>query len=289
MTNSESIFQFGNNAYGKPATALNILRESIMGRELFDYAFKEYCRRWAFKHPTPEDFFRTMEDASGVDLDWFWRGWFYGVDHCDMALESVKLFQLNTHNPTVEKAKDQAKKDQSPQDISLLRDKEEGLPVQVDGDPDMRDFYTTYNPNKPTLLDQKDYEAYLKTLSENERKLLESNSYYYELTFKNVGGLVMPIFIRFVFEDGTDRLVRIPAEIWKMSETTVSKVFAFEKPVGSIVLDPYLETADVDLNNNNWPPQIQPTRFELFKQQQGWKQENPMQRAIKEKEMDSKK
>lgn len=289
MTNSESIFQFGNNAYGKPATALNILRESIMGRELFDYAFKEYCRRWAFKHPTPEDFFRTMEDASGVDLDWFWRGWFYGVDHCDMALESVKLFQLNTHNPTVEKAKDQAKKDQSPQDISLLRDKEEGVPVQVEGDPDMRDFYTTYNPNKPTLLDQKDYEAYLKTLSENERKLLESNSYYYELTFKNVGGLVMPIFIRFVFEDGTDRLVRIPGEIWKMSETTVSKVFSFEKPVASIVLDPYLETADVDLSNNNWPPQIQPTRFELFKQQQGWKQENPMQRALKEKEMDSKK
>jgi hypothetical protein len=289
MTNSESIYQFGNNAYGKPATALNILRESIMGRELFDYAFKEYCRRWAFKHPTPEDFFRTMEDASGVDLDWFWRGWFYGVDHCDMALESVKLFQLNSHNPTVEKAKDQAKKDQSPEDISILRDKEEGLPVQVDTDPDMRDFYTTYDPNKPTLLDAKDYDAYLKSLSEQERQLLKSNPYFYELTFRNAGGLVMPLFIRFVFEDGTDKMVRIPAEIWKMSEPTVSKIFSFDKPVASIVLDPYLETADVDLNNNCWPAKVQPSRFELFKQQQNWKQENPMQRAAKLKEMEDKK
>jgi hypothetical protein len=289
MTNSESIFQFGNNAYGKPATALNILRESVMGRELFDYAFKEYCRRWAFKHPTPEDFFRTMEDASGVDLDWFWRGWFYGVDHCDMALESVKVFALNTHDPMVEKAKDQNKKDTSPQDISLMRDKEEGLPVQVDLDPDVRDFYTTYNPHKPTLMDQKEYENYLQSLSENERKLLQSNPYFYELTFKNVGGLVMPLFIRFVFEDGTEKLVRIPAEIWKMSESTVTKVFSFEKPVGSIILDPYLETADVDLNNNAWPPQNQPTRFELFKQQNGYKQDNPMQRAAKEKEMGGKK
>ena len=289
MTNSESIYQFGNNAYGKPATALNILRESIMGRELFDYAFKEYCRRWAFKHPTPEDFFRTMEDASGVDLDWFWRGWFYGVDHCDMALESVKLFQLNSHNPTVEKAKDQAKKDQSPEDISILRDKEEGLPVQVDTDPDMRDFYTTYDPNKPTLLDTKDYDAYLKSLSEQERQLLKSNPYFYELTFRNAGGLVMPLFIRFVFEDGTDKMVRIPAEIWKMSEPTVSKIFSFDKPVASIVLDPYLETADVDLNNNCWPAKVQPSRFELFKQQQNWKQENPMQRAAKLKEMEDKK
>ncbi len=289
MTNSESIYQFGNNAYGKPATALNILRESIMGRELFDYAFKEYCRRWAFKHPTPEDFFRTMEDASGVDLDWFWRGWFYGVDHCDMALESVKLFQLNSHNPTVEKAKDQAKKDQSPEDISILRDKEEGLPVQVDTDPDMRDFYTTYDPNTPTLLDTKDYDAYLKSLSEQERQLLKSNPYFYELTFRNAGGLVMPLFIRFVFEDGTDKMVRIPAEIWKMSEPTVSKIFSFDKPVASIVLDPYLETADVDLNNNCWPAKVQPSRFELFKQQQNWKQENPMQRAAKLKEMEDKK
>ena len=95
MTNSENIIGFGPNAYTKPATGLNILRETIMGRELFDYAFKEYARRWAFKHPEPADFFRTMEDASGEDLDWFWRGWFYGTDACDISLDTVKYYKAN--------------------------------------------------------------------------------------------------------------------------------------------------------------------------------------------------
>jgi hypothetical protein len=284
MTNSESVYQFGNNAYGKPATALNVLRETVMGRELFDYAFKEYCKRWAFKHPTPDDFFRTMEDASGVDLDWFWRGWFYGVDHCDMALESVKLFRLNTHDPVVEKQLDKNKKMEAPTDISILRDIEEKLPVQIDLDPDVRDFYTEYDPFKPTKSDSKEYDAYLKNLSEEEKKLLKSGTYYYELTFKNIGGLVMPLIVQFNFTDGSNKLVRIPAEIWKMSEPTATKVFSLEKPVASIDLDPYLETADVELSNNSWPVKIQPTRFELFKQQQqNWKQENPMQKAQKEK------
>jgi Peptidase family M1 domain len=284
MTNSESVYQFGNNAYGKPATALNVLRETVMGRELFDYAFKEYCRRWAFKHPTPDDFYRTMEDASGVDLDWFWRGWFYGVDHCDMALETVKLFRLNTHDPLVEKQLDSQKKLGAPADISIQRDIEEKLPVQVDLDPDVRDFYTEYDPFKPTQTDTKEYEAYLKNLSEEEKKLIKNSAYYYELTFKNAGGLVMPLIVQFNFTDGSNKLVRIPAEIWKMSELTVTKVFSVEKPVASIDLDPFLETADVELSNNTWPVKVQPTRFELFKQQQqNWKQENPMQKAQKEK------
>ena len=154
MTNSESIYAFGNNAYGKPATALNILRETVMGRELFDYAFKEYCRRWAFRHPTPDDFFRTMEDASAVDLDWFWRGWFYGTDHCDMNLKDVKIFRLNTHNPEIEKALEREKKEDQPADISLQRDIAEKLPLEVDQDPDMRDFYTSYDPYKVTALDR---------------------------------------------------------------------------------------------------------------------------------------
>jgi hypothetical protein len=284
MTNSESIFQFGNNAYGKPATALNILRETVMGRELFDYAFKEYCRRWAFKHPTPDDFFRTMEDASGVDLDWFWRGWFYGVDHCDMELEYVKPFRLNTHDPLVEKGLDQKKKESMAPDISIMRDKEAGVEIQVEVDPDVRDFYTTYNPNQVLPSDQKEYEAYLKNLTEEEKKLINESPYFYELGIKNKGGLVMPLILRFDFTDGTNQLVRIPAEIWKMSEPTVTKVFRFSKPIAGVVMDPYLETADVDVNNNQWPAKIQPTRFELFKQQQNWKQENPMQKALKAKE-----
>lgn len=284
MTNSESIFQFGNNAYGKPATALNILRETVMGRELFDYAFKEYCRRWAFRHPTPDDFFRTMEDASGVDLDWFWRGWFYGTQHCDMAIKDVKLYQLNTHNPEENKTSDRQKKESQPTDISLQRDQQEGLQTQVEVDPDVREFYTTYDPYKVTMLDKKEYEDYRARLSEEEKKLLDAHSYYYEVTVENVGGLIMPLIFELEYADGSKKEIRIPAEIWKMSDPTVSKVFASQQEIKSITLDPMLETADVDLNNNSWPKRIVPTRFELFKQNQQPRGENPMQKAKKEAE-----
>ncbi|MFM2000234.1 MAG: hypothetical protein RL204_2181, partial [Bacteroidota bacterium] len=279
MTNSESIYQFGNNAYGKPATALNILRETIMGRELFDYAFKEYARRWAFKHPTPEDFYRTMEDASGVDLDWFWRGWFYGTEHCDMNLKEVKLFKWNTHDPVVENAFKKEQKDAQPADISLQRDRAEGLVTQMDVDKDIVDFYTNYDPYKVTLLDTKDYEEYLKRLSEEEKKMINSDKYYYQVTVENVGGLIMPLIFEFEFADGSTRRFKIPAEIWKMSEPTVTKVFALDREATSIALDPQLETADVELNNNFWPARIIPTKFELFKQGQQRPEENPMQRA----------
>lgn len=279
MTNSESIYQFGNNAYGKPATALNILRETIMGRELFDYAFKEYARRWAFKHPTPDDFFRTMEDASGVDLDWFWRGWFYDTDHCDMSLENVKLYRLNTKNPEVEKAFEKEIKANQAPDISLERDAQEGIKTQIDLDPKASDFYTTYDPYKVTSLDVKDYQTYLSKLSEEEKKILAEKKYYYEVTVRNIGGLIMPVIFEFTFLDGTTRRVHIPAEIWKMSEPTVTKVFSMDKEVKEITLDPSLETADVELNNNFWPARIVPSRFELFKQSQYPAEPNPMQRS----------
>jgi hypothetical protein len=279
MTNSESIYQFGNNAYGKPATALNILRETIMGRELFDYAFKEYARRWAFKHPTPEDFYRTMEDASGVDLDWFWRGWFYGTEHCDMNLKEVKLYKWNTRNPEVENAFKKELKDAQPADISLQRDRAEGMVTQMDVDKDIVDFYTTYDPFKVTMLDVKDYEEYVKRLTEDEKKMINSDRYYYQVTVENVGGLIMPLIFEFEFADGTRRRFKIPAEIWKMSEPSVTKVFALDREATSIALDPQLETADVELNNNFWPARIIPTKFELFKQGQQRPEENPMQRA----------
>lgn len=279
MTNSESIYQFGNNAYGKPATALNILRETIMGRELFDYAFKEYARRWAFKHPTPDDFFRTMEDASGVDLDWFWRGWFYGTDHCDMSLETVKLYRLNTKNPELEKAFEKELKSNQAPDISLMRDQQEGNKTVVEIDAKANDFYNTYDPYKVTPLDVKDYQNYLTKLNDEEKKLLNEKNYYYEITVKNNGGLIMPVIFEFEFVDGAKRTVHIPAEIWKMSEPTVTKVFAMEKEVVSISLDPLLETADVDVSNNYWPARLVPSRFELFKQGQYPSEPNPMQRS----------
>ena len=266
MTNSESIYQFGNNAYGKPATGLNILRETIMGRELFDYAFKEYCRRWAFRHPTPEDFFRTMEDASGVDLDWFWRGWFYTTEHCDMNLKSVREFTINSHDPNVEKALLKSKADAQPADISLTRDKQEGIVPIVDQNPVTRDKYNDDNPYAVTPEDEKKYEEYKKNLTAEEQKLLNETNYFYELTVENVGGLLMPMIFEFTFEDGTKQIERIPAEIWKMSEATASKVFRFGKKVTNIALDPLLETADVELNNNFWPSRNVPSQFELFKQ-----------------------
>ena len=291
MTNSESIYQFGNNAYGKPATALNILRETIMGRELFDYAFKEYSRRWAFKHPSPADFFRTMEDASGVDLDWFWRGWFYSTDHVDIALDEVKWYQIDTQNPEVEAAFDRGAAAREPADIALIRD-EEFIPTSyIEADPTLNDFYTTTDPFMVLELDKVEYEERLAYLSDEEKALLASGKNYYEITFRNEGGLVMPLILQFEYEDGTQEIRRIPAEIWKMSEPTVTKVFMTEQPAAQITLDPMLETADVDMDDNYWPPRPQPTRFELFKSERGRRSsgggENPMQRARRDAEMQS--
>lgn len=282
MTNSESIYQFGNNAYGKPATALNILRESVMGRELFDYAFKEYSRRWAFRHPSPADFFRTMEDASGVDLDWFWRGWFYTTDHVDMALDQVRWMQMDTGNPETEAEFNRAQQAREPADISLMRDEEFIQQTYLEADPSLHDFYTQWDRFEVLDLDWKEYEKWLESLNEEEKALLGSDKQFYEITFRNEGGLVMPLILEFEYADGEREIRRIPAEIWKMSEPTVTKVFVTDQPVVRIVLDPYMETADVDMGDNSWPPRPEPTRFELYKQQQrDWGGENPMQRSLK--------
>lgn len=287
MTNSESIWQFGNNAYGKPATALNILRETVMGRELFDYAFKEYARRWAFKHPTPADFFRTMEDASAVDLDWFWRGWFYTNDHVDMALQEVKWYQIDTGDPDVEKAFQREQSENEPEDIALIRDEKFIPKTRLEQDESLHDFYTTVDKFEVIRLDREEYDTYRSELSEEEIALLESSKQFYEITVENKGGLVMPLIFKFEYVDGTEEVRRIPAEIWKMSEPTVTKVFITEKEASRIVLDPYLETADTDLSDNSWPPRPQPTRFELFKRgQRGGGGENPMQRYQRSQQED---
>lgn len=277
MTNSESIWQFGNNAYGKPATALNILRETIMGRELFDYAFKTYAQRWMFKHPTPADFFRTMEDASGVDLDWFWRGWFFSTDHVDIAMNDVKWYQVNTQDPETEFAFNTNAKQAEPADISYERNKKDIKTTMVEADPKLIDFYNTYNPLKPTVLDQKEYEKFKSGLTDNELTALTAGKNFYEISFSNIGGLVMPLILEFSFADGTRSMEKIPAEIWRMGTKDITKVFSFDKEVVGIALDPLLETADTDINNNYWPKRIQPTRFDLYKRSQR-SSENPMQR-----------
>ena len=286
MTNSESIWQFGNNAYGKPATALNILRETIMGRELFDYAFKMYCERWKFKHPTPADFFRTMEDASAVDLDWFWRGWFYTTEHCDISLDQVSEFQINTQNPELEKQLKTIKEIQNEAFIGNQRNKTSIEKTVNEIDPDIDDFYAKQNRKQADALDKKEYEDLKAKLSAEDLAILNSGKQFYELKFSNVGGLVMPIIVLATFEDGSTEEIRIPAEIWKRDEAQVSRVFIFDKKVKSFRVDPFLETADCDLDNNSWPSQAQPTRFELFQQQKT--KENPMQRDKRVKEVEGK-
>ena len=284
MTNSESLFQFGNNAYGKPATALNILRETIMGRELFDYAFKTYCERWKFKHPSPADFFRTMEDASAVDLDWFWRGWFYGTDNVDISIDDMKWFQLNTQNPDKEKAFLLKQKNEKDVHIGEGRNKNDIPQTVNERDIGIDDFYAKRNIYQVDTLDKKEYSEFKTKLAKDELELLNSNQQFYELSFSNIGGLVMPLILEFTFEDGSKEVRRIPAEIWRMFEDKVSKVFIFDKVLQSVRLDPFLETADTDLDNNSWPEEKQPTRYQLFKQQSSVR-ENPMQRQKRVDEM----
>jgi hypothetical protein len=264
MTNSESLLQFGNNAYAKPATALNVLRETILGRELFDFAFREYARRWKFRRPMPADFFRTMEDASGIDLDWFWRGWFYTTDHVDISIEGVRLYRLDTLDPEVEKAARRRERDAQPRTLSQERN--QSLPKRVDQFPTLRDFYNTYDEFVVTETDREEYRKFLSGLGERERQLLQAGLNFYIVDLKNVGGLVMPLIFRVEYADGTSEELRVPVEIWRYNQSAISKMIVTKKEVASVTLDPRLETADVDMSNNSFPRRPAKSRFQLFKE-----------------------
>jgi hypothetical protein len=277
MTNSESLWQFGNNAYGKPATALNILRETIMGPELFDYAFKVYAQRWMFKHPTPADFFRTMEDASAVDLDWFWRGWFFTTDHVDIALDKVLVFRINTGKLDAEAQLRKQANEAQAENISAIRNRDRIQQTQTELYPELKDYYNTRDPYEITNLDRKEAEEMLAKLTPQQRTILDKEMYFYEIHFKNIGGLVMPLIVEFTFADGTSEVHRIPAEIWRLDSKKVSRVFITNKLATKVVLDPFLETADTDVTNNFWQNLPPPTRHDLFKQRVST--QNDMQRA----------
>nr|MDQ3041516.1 aminopeptidase [Acidobacteriota bacterium] len=266
MTNSESVLQFGNNAYGKPATALNILRETVLGRELFDFAFKEYSRRWKFKRPMPADFFRTMEDASGIDLDWFWRGWFYTTDHTDISIENVRLYQINSRNPATEKEILRQRENSQPK--SLSRQRNESLPKRLDQYPSLRDYYDDLDEYKVTEQEREEYQKFLSGLTDSEKAVLNGGYFFYVVDLKNIGGLVMPLIFKVEYADGTSEEIRIPAEIWRYNNFDVSKLIVTRKEAKAIVLDPNLETADADLANNFFPRRTVPTRFQTFKSRQ---------------------
>ncbi|MES2277722.1 MAG: M1 family metallopeptidase [Bacteroidota bacterium] len=303
MTNSENIVQFGPNAYSKPATALNILRETIMGRKLFDYAFKEYARRWAFKHPTPADLFRTMEDASGEDLDWFWRGWFYGTDPVDISLDSVKVGKASlTDKPDMAAMFGgfggrpggggggnfgggrppvvAAPLVNTFDDLSKVRNREDKkISFYTDKDVVTQDFYWKYDRGLVGV-DEEKAKALTAANQANrpaaggltadpmtdEDKAKYGGKYFYELNFSNKGGLVMPIIVEFTFKDGTTQIDRIPVQIWRLNEKHVSKFYVQDKEVASIKLDPMRETADIDETNNYWGKLPEPSKFQLFKQ-----------------------
>ena len=274
MTSSDSVINFGHNGYTKPATAMNVLRESVLGRELFDFAFKQYARRWEFKRPTPADLFRTMEDASGVDLDWFWRGWFYTTDHVDISLERVRLFTVNTMNPDVENALRKKERAEEPETLSQLRNKP--IPKRADQDPTLRDFYNTYDEFVVTKQQREEYQKFLATLTPAQRELLQAGTNFYVLDLKNIGGLVMPVILEIEYMDGAKEELRIPAEIWRYNNTDVSKLIMSQKEIRSITVDPHLETADTDRSNNYFPRRPLRMRFQIQSPQPS-PPPNPMQ------------
>jgi hypothetical protein len=268
MANSENIMDFGNNAYAKPAAALNILRETVMGRELFDYAFKEYARRWAFKQPYPADFFRTLEDASGVDLDWFWRGWFYGTEPVNQSIETVEWFGVDNMDPVAKKATEKEKADAKRQTMSNIRNKTDIKSTVVEENPDLTDFYNTYDRFATSDAEKKKYQDYLGGLSEDERKLVSEGKNFYVVNFKNKGGLPMPVIIKLNYEDGTDEILRFPAEVWRLNDVEAKKIIPTSKKVVKWTLDPFFEIADIDTDDNAYPREpAQPTRVQLFKAQ----------------------
>ncbi|KTF16936.1 M1 family metallopeptidase [Pseudoalteromonas sp. H105] len=271
MTQSDSVLRLGPNAYTKPAAALNILREVVLGRELFDFAFKEYAQRWKYKRPTPADFFRTMEEASGVDLDWFWRGWFYTTDHVDIALDKVYKLQLDTKNPDIDFSRLRDIEADKPMPLFVERNKAEGKKLWVDENPDVTDFYDTNDRFTVTNKERNAYNKFLKGLKPWERQVfdraIEDDKNYYVLEFSNVGGLVMPILLELTFADGSKEMQHIPAEIWRRNHKHVQKLIITdkEKEVVSVSVDPRWETADVDVENNHYPRQIIPSRIEVYK------------------------
>ncbi len=296
MTNSENIIGFGPNAYSKPCTGLNILRETIVGRDLFDYAFKEYARRWAFKHPTPADLFRTIEDASGEDLDWFWRGWFYNTDPVDISLDTVKWATLSTEpapprntNGVSMKIPVAKPNVNSFEDVSKIRNREDkNIVFATDADQSLRDFYWRYDrglakvDSTPFTVNQAAVAA--DTLTNAEKMAMAGSKFMYELTFSNKGGLLMPIIIEWTYKDGTTEVDRIPVQVWRKNENKVIKTFLKDKEVASVKLDPMRETADINEKNNTWPVAETPGKFQLFKARNtprgGGGGNNPMQKEI---------
>ena len=285
MTNSDSVLQFGSNAYAKPAAALNILRETVMGRELFDFAFQQYARRWQFKRPEPADLFRTLEDASAVDLDWFWNGWFYTTRHVDLSLGPIVRHRADTKDPEIEKRLKREAREAEPESLSDRRNAP--LPKRLERFPELADFYDAYDELDVTEKELEDYGKLVEGLKEEDRALLEKRLGFYVIPVEDVGGLPMPVVLGLDWEDGSHDEVRIPAEVWRKAPESVAKLVISPKTLVKVTLDPHLETADADLTNNVWPPELVEKTFPLEESsgfgRRGRGGPNPMRDALEAK------
>lgn len=269
MTQSDSIYQFGNNAYAKPAVAFNVLREVVMGRERFDFALKEYAKTWMNRHPTPADFFRIMEEASGLDLDWFWRGWFYTTDHVDIGLEQVYELTFSDGNPDIDYPIEEKREKERPESLFEKHNREEGRIPWVTLNPQVKDYYDEHNQYTVTNKDRHSYLRILDNMPPDERRFIEDERqrgyHYYVLEFTNRGGLVMPILLEFTFKNGDKKELHIPAEIWRISNDTVYKLLTFKEELAAITIDPHEATADANISNNHFPRKMIPSRLEWYK------------------------
>ncbi|QDT39814.1 M1 family aminopeptidase [Stratiformator vulcanicus] len=280
MTQADSVTVLGGNAYQKPASALGALRETILGRELFHDAFREYARRWKFKRPTPSDFFRSIEDTSGTDLDWFFRGWFFTTQHVDFAISNLRLYRIDAKDPADLKKRAEQKKTDAPKPIARVRN--ESLTRRTEGKPELEDFYSTFDPHAVTEKKLKSYKEFIEKLSPEEFELLKSNRLFYVLDIKNEGGLVMPIILKVTYEDGSTEELRYPAEIWRKSPTNISPMILADQKITRIELDPRNETADTDRDNNYIPRQVPEDYFKLNKPDEAIK--NPLKDSLELKE-----
>jgi hypothetical protein len=286
MTNSESIADLGPNAYGQPTAALILLREHILGREAFDHAFKTYAKRWMFKRPTPSDFFRTLEDASGVDLDWFWRGWFYSVDHVDVSIDEVKWLQLDTRDPAIEKKKKKQEEDELPK--TTTKERNYPLSKRVDRFPELKDFYDSFDETTVLPSEKKKFESLIKELNEEQidPKLLETKHNFYAIELRNAGGLVTPVILKVEYTDGSTEEIKLPVEIWRFNTEKTSKLLFTKKELKSITFDPRQELVDTDVENNFWPRRPVKSKFQLYKDD---KAPNPMRELTKPEKKDDEK
>ncbi len=256
MANPENVYQLGPNAYAKPATALNILRETIMGRELFDHAFKTYSQRWMFKHPTPEDFFRTMEDASAVDLDWFWRSWFYTTDYVDIGVKGVKKYYVS-NKPGKKMQQYMTARNLTQADLR---------PLVYLLDAEIDDYDQAMSGMAPSELSVPLKEFMMDNMSAEERTAVKEPKFFYEVTFNKPGGIPMPLIVEYTYADGSSETVTYPPEIWRKNDVEFKRVVSSEQEIIGIVVDPRRETADIDVTNNSWPRTEAPSEFNQFKE-----------------------